>query len=74
MASLLDNKQIAIVIKRLKVAMKELPDPSVTLVGKKYHDPFLVLISCLLSLRTLDTTTLPVCEKLFVKCRLFLGL
>ncbi|MEI7998174.1 MAG: endonuclease III, partial [Candidatus Omnitrophota bacterium] len=62
---MLDNTQIASVIKRLKVAMRHLPDPSVTLVGKKFKDPFLVLISCLLSLRTKDTTTLPVSEKLF---------
>src|SRR5580692_11616884 len=62
---LLDNKQIAQVIKRLKVAMRDLPDPSVTLVGKKYKSPFLVLISCLLSLRTRDETTLPASERLF---------
>ena len=53
--SLLDNNQIARVIKLLKLAMRDLPDPSVTLVGKKYKSPFLVLISCLLlSLRTRD--------------------
>ena len=55
------------VIKQLKKAMQDLPDPSVTLVGKKYKNPFLVLISCLLSLRTKDTTTLPVSEKLFAQ-------
>ena len=64
---MLDNRRIAVVIARLKEAMKGLPDPSVTLVGKKFKSPFLVLISCLLSLRTKDTTTLPVCERLFVK-------
>ena len=64
---MLDNRKITIVIARLKEAMKNLPDPSVTLVGKKFKDPFLVLISCLLSLRTKDTTTLPVCERLFAK-------
>jgi endonuclease III len=64
---MLDNRQIATVIGKLKVAMKSLPDPSVTLVGKKFKSPFLVLISCLLSLRTKDTTTLPVCERLFAK-------
>ncbi len=63
----LTNEQIAEVIKRLRVALKDLPDPSVTLVGKKYQSPFLVLISCLLSLRTKDTTTLPICEKMFPK-------
>lgn len=63
----MNNTQIAVVIARLKEAMKNLPDPSVTLVGKKFKDPFLVLISCLLSLRTRDTVTLPVCERLFPK-------
>ena len=45
--------------------MRDLPDPSVTLVGKKFKSPFLVLISCLLSLRTRDETTLPACARLF---------
>jgi endonuclease-3 len=63
----LNNSQIAEVIEVLRQAMKDLPDPSVTLVGKKFKSPFLVLISCLLSLRTKDTTTLPICEKLFEK-------
>ena len=63
--TLLDNQQIAKVIKSIRHAMRDLPDPSVTLVGKKFKSPFLVLISCLLSLRTKDTTTLPICEKLF---------
>lgn len=53
------------VVNRIRQAMKDLPDPSVTLVGKKFKSPFLVLISCLLSLRTKDTTTLPICEALF---------
>ncbi len=66
---MLDNQKIAEVIKCLKQAMRHLPDPSVTLVGKKFKSPFLVLISCLLSLRTKDTTTLPVCEKLFANIK-----
>lgn len=45
--------------------MKALPDPSVTLVGKRWKSPFLVLISCILSLRTKDETTLPASERLF---------
>jgi len=64
---MLDNKNMGIVVNRLKKAMKGLPDPSVTLVGKKFKSPFLVLVSCLLSLRTKDTTTLPVCERLFAR-------
>src|ERR1017187_5930164 len=64
---LLNNEDIAQVIQRLKLAMRDLPDPSVTLVGKKFKSPFLVLISCLLSLRTRDETTLPACERLFAR-------
>lgn len=59
------NENIDEVVHRLKVAMKDLPDPSVTLVGKKWKSPFLVLISCILSLRTKDETTLPASERLF---------
>ncbi len=64
---MIDNVQMAKVMDCLTLAMRDLPDPSVTLVGKKFKSPFLVLISCLLSLRTKDTTTLPVCERLFPK-------
>jgi len=70
----LSNEQIAEVIKRLKIAMRDLPDPSVTLVGKKFKSPFLVLISCLLSLRTRDETTLPACERLFARADTMQGM
>ncbi len=59
------NSNIHTVVGLLKQAMKDLPDPSVTLVGKRWKSPFLVLISCLLSLRTKDSTTLPASERLF---------
>ena len=59
------NENIDEVVRRLKIAMKDLPDPSVTLVGKKWKSPFLVLVSCILSLRTKDETTLPASERLF---------
>jgi endonuclease-3 len=62
---LMDNAKIAKVLKLLKSAVKALPDPSVTLVGKRWQSPYLVLISCLLSLRTKDETTLPASERLF---------
>jgi endonuclease-3 len=70
----LTNAQIAQVIKLLKKAMCDLPDPSVTLVGKKFKNPFLVLISCLLSLRTRDETTLPACERLFSRAHTIEGM
>ena len=59
------NKNIDQVVKILRREMKELPDPSVTLVGKRWRNPYLVLISCILSLRTKDETTLPASERLF---------
>jgi len=59
------NKNIDQVIKILRREMKDLPDPSVTLVGKRWKSPFLVLVSCILSLRTKDETTLPASERLF---------
>jgi endonuclease-3 len=59
------NDHIGRVIGLLKKAMRDFPDPSVTLVGKRWKSPFLVLISCILSLRTKDGTTLPAAQRLF---------
>lgn len=59
------SKNIDAVVKILRQEMKDLPDPSVTLVGKRWKSPFLVLISCILSLRTKDETTLPASQRLF---------
>lgn len=59
------NRNIHQVVSKLKYQLKDLPDPSVTLVGKRWKSPFLVLISCILSLRTKDETTLPASERLF---------
>ena len=59
------NANIHLVIRALRKGLRGLPAPSVTLVGKRWRDPFLVLISCLLSLRTKDATTLPAAERLF---------
>lgn len=62
---MITNKNISQVVTYITKQMKDLPDPSVTLVGKRWQSPFLVLISCLLSLRTKDQTTLPASERLF---------
>ena len=59
------NQNIDEVVKIIRRQLKGLPDPSVTLVGKRWKSPFLVLISCILSLRTKDETTLPASERLF---------
>jgi len=61
----ISNQNIDEVIRRLKKALKGLPDPSVTMVGKRWKNPYLVLVSCILSLRTKDETTLPASERLF---------
>jgi endonuclease-3 len=53
------------ILGKMKETLRDLPDPSVTLVGKKWQSPYLVLVACLLSLRTKDTTTLPASTRLF---------
>lgn len=65
MTKFLTDSDIGVVVGKISEAMAHLPDPSVTLVGKRWKSPFLVLISCILSLRTKDETTLPASERLF---------
>ena len=60
-----DIKRIEEIIRILKTAIRNLATPSVTLIGKKWKSPFLVLISCILSLRTKDATTLAASNRLF---------
>lgn len=60
-----EDKRIEKIVHILRKAVKALPTPSVTLVGRKWKDPFLVLISCILSLRTKDQTTLGASQRLF---------
>ncbi len=61
----MNSRQLGGVLGKLRHALRALPDPSVTLVGKRWHSPYMVLVSCLLSLRTKDVTTLPAAERLF---------
>jgi endonuclease-3 len=63
---MLSNESIGRVIRIIRETLRDFASPSVTLVGKKWRSPYLVLVSCLLSLRTKDETTLPACERLFV--------
>ena len=53
------------IVSILRKEVKNLKEPSVTMVGKKWKSPFLVLVSCILSLRTKDETTLPASQRLF---------
>ena len=53
------------IISLLKKEIRKFEIPIATKIGNKTRDPFRVLISCILSLRTKDTTTGPACERLF---------
>lgn len=45
-------------------------EPLLVKLDQEYNrDPFIILIGCLLSLRTRDTVTYPVCKKLFAHVR-----
>ncbi len=59
------EQKISRIVRILRREVKDLKTPSVTLVGKKWGSPFLVLISCILSLRTKDEVTLKSSERLF---------
>jgi endonuclease-3 len=49
----------------LAEAVRHWQTPAVTIVSQREGDPFKVLISCILSLRTKDITTGPASERLF---------
>jgi len=53
------------VIARLESAADSWETPAVTVVSRREGDPYKVLVSCILSLRTKDTTTGPAAERLF---------
>ena len=53
------------IISLLKKETKHFENPIATEIGEKTRSPFQVLISCILSLRTKDTTTGPAAERLF---------
>jgi endonuclease-3 len=61
----LKNRAISI-IKILRVATKNMTKPAATQIVEQFgRDPYLILISCILSLRTRDTVSLPASLKLF---------
>jgi endonuclease-3 len=58
------------VIKALQKATKNMQQPLINQIIEEYgKEPFLILIACLLSLRSRDTGTLPVCRVLFAKAK-----
>ncbi|MBI2101195.1 endonuclease III [Candidatus Woesearchaeota archaeon] len=58
-------KNISKIINLLKQEIRHFENPIATEIGERTKDPFLVLISCILSLRTKDTTTGPASKRLF---------
>lgn len=64
--NLSDSEKVQIILQILSKATSGLTEPmSLTIVKVFGRDPFLILVSCLLSLRARDTMTLPICIKLF---------
>ncbi len=58
--------RIELIIKTLEKATKGMmPPASISIVDQFGRDPYLVLISCILSLRTRDTVSLPASIRLF---------
>jgi len=61
------EKRIETIVNILKSQLKRFENPAVTTVAKEKRDPFRVLISTVLSLRTKDKTTLETSKRLFNK-------
>ena len=61
----MQNKDIATSIKLLKAQNRLFNIPAVTQISNISRSPFMVLISCILSLRTKDNTTMQASERLF---------
>ncbi|HEV2916891.1 MAG TPA: endonuclease III [Candidatus Babeliales bacterium] len=59
-------ERIESIVQMLRIATRHMPPPAAQAVVSRFgRDPFLILISCLLSLRTRDTVSFP------ASCRLF---
>ncbi|MFH0868265.1 MAG: endonuclease III [Candidatus Woesearchaeota archaeon] len=58
-------KNISKIISLLKKEIKQFENPIATEIGEKTKNPFEVLISCILSLRTKDSATGPAAKRLF---------
>lgn len=65
---MIPEKEIVDVLKIIQKTVKQFEEPSVTQISKvTKHDPYLVLISCLLSLRTKDAVTAAASARLFAE-------
>ncbi len=64
------KERIIAILALLKEATKDMQKPMVTLIAEEYgRDPFLILISCLLSLRAKDKVTYGISKELFSRAR-----
>lgn len=59
------EKVVAIITLLRKATQKMVPPASTSIIEKYGRDPYLVLVSCILSLRTKDSTSLPASIRLF---------
>lgn len=59
------RKNIEVIIRLIKKECKKYQNPIVTQIGEQLKDPFKVLVSCVLSLRTKDAVTAKASERLF---------
>ena len=60
-----NDRDIHSIIRILRREVPQWDTPIVTLMAETYESPFRVLISCILSLRTLDSTTAKASHRLF---------
>ena len=59
------NRAITI-IELMRIATKDMVEPAATTITQQYgRNPFLILVSCILSLRTKDSVSLPASQRLF---------
>src|SRR5215212_4351456 len=61
---------LTVVLKRIEKAVASYPKAAMfELYGRGYNSLFEQLVSCIISIRTLDETTIPLSEKLFSRAR-----
>ena len=59
------DEQIHAAVKIVKKTIRQWEEPVLGVVARESHDPFRILIACLLSLRTKDHTTAEASQRLF---------
>jgi len=65
-----ERNEATAIIKKLLFATKNMARPAATEIVQEFgRDPFLVLVSCILSLRTKDTVSLPASQRLFKRAK-----